>query len=144
MRPRYLLTLTALAATAANATPANNPWHAKARAMLEHTINVPKVADRGKVPELAQYLADQYKAAGIPAADITIAPYDATPTNKTAALIVRWRAAGKPSAKPIMLMAHMDVVEAKPEDWATSDPFVFTEKDGYYYDHGRGASSRSR
>ena len=138
MRPRYLIALTALITTTAHATPANDPWHAKARAMLEHAINVPTVEGRGKMPEFAQYLADQYKAAGIAAADIKIMPYDATPTNKTVALIVRWRAAGKPKAKPIMVMAHMDVVEAKPEDWAASDPFVFTEKDGYYY--GRGTS----
>ncbi len=129
-------TLALVAPALAQPTPV--PWHAKARAMFEHAINIPTVADRGRVPELAQYLADQYKAAGIPAADIKIVSYDATKTNKTAALIVRWRAAGSPKLKPIMVMAHMDVVEAKPEDWATSDPFVFTEKDGYYY--GRGTS----
>ena len=67
-------------------------------------------------------------------------PYDSTDpvakvTDKTAALIVRWRAPGKPKGKPIMLMGHMDVVEAKRED-STTDPFVLTERDGYYY--GRG------
>ncbi len=138
MRQMPLLALAAVIATPAQAAPDTGQWHAKARAMFEHAINIPTVADRGHVPELAQYLADQYKAAGIPAADIKVVPYDATPTNKTAALIVRWRAAGTPKLKPIMVMAHMDVVEAKPEDWAASDPFVFTEKDGYYY--GRGTS----
>lgn len=101
--------------------------------MLQHAVNVPTVAGRNRVPELAAYLADQYRAAGIPKADIKILPYE-----KTAALIVRWRADGKPTTKPIMVMAHMDVVEAKREDWSASDPFVFTEKDGYYY--GRGTS----
>ena len=138
MRILPFIAIVALGATAATATPANDKWHARARELFEHAINVPTVAGRGRVPELAQYLADQYKAAGIPAADISIMLYDATPTNKTAALIVRWRAAGKPAAKPIMLMAHMDVVEAKREDWSDTDPFVFTEKDGYYY--GRGTS----
>ena len=90
-----------------------------------------------QVPELAQYLADQYRAAGWAAGDIHVLPYDATPENHTAALVGRWPAAGKPKAKPIMLMAHMDVVEAKPEDWSL-DPFVLTEKDGYFY--GRGTS----
>lgn len=117
----------------AQATPQNDPWHGKARALLEHSVNVPTVAGRDRVPELAAYLADQYRAAGIPDADIKIMPYD-----KTAALIVRWRAPGKPTAKPIMVMAHMDVVEARREDWSETDPFVFTEKDGYYY--GRGTS----
>ena len=113
------------------AAPTNDSWHAKARAMLEHAINVPTVLGRDRVPELANWLADQYRAAGIPDADIKVMPY-----NKTAALIVRWRTPGKPTAKPIMVMAHMDVVEAKREDWSETDPFVFTEKDGYFY--GRG------
>src|SRR5581483_1293798 len=39
--------------------------------------------------------------------------------------------------KPVLLLAHLDVVEAKREDWSV-DPFTFTEKDGYYY--GRGTS----
>lgn len=108
--------------------------------MFEHVVNIPTVFGRGKVPEMANYLADQYKAAGFPAADVEVVPYEsvdpvAKVTEKTAALIVRWRAPGKPKAKPIMLMGHMDVVEAKRED-STTDPFVLTEKDGYYY--GRG------
>lgn len=115
------------------AAPANDPWHARARAMLEHAVNVPTVIGRDRVPELANWLADQYRVAGIPDADIKIMPYD-----HTAALIVRWRAPGKPRAKPIMVMGHMDVVEAKREDWSDTDPFVFTEKDGYYY--GRGTT----
>lgn len=132
MVARHLLKILLLTVPAvACATPANDPWHAEARALLEHAVNIPTVAGRDRVPELAAYLADQYRAAGIPAGDIRIMPYE-----KTAALIVRWRAEGKPAAKPIMVMAHMDVVEAKREDWSVTDPFVFTEKDGYYY--GRG------
>jgi acetylornithine deacetylase/succinyl-diaminopimelate desuccinylase-like protein len=134
MLQRYLVKIILLALPAVvHAAPQGDPWHAKARALLEHAVNVPTVAGRGRVPELAAYLADQYRAAGIPAADIRIVPYE-----KTAALIVRWRAPGKPAAKPIMVMAHMDVVEARREDWSATDPFVFTEKDGYYY--GRGTS----
>jgi acetylornithine deacetylase/succinyl-diaminopimelate desuccinylase-like protein len=134
MLQRYLIKIVLLIVPmAVHATPANDQWHAKARALLEHSVNVPTVAGRGRVPELAGYLADQYRAAGIPDADIKIIPYE-----KTAALIVRWRADRKTAAKPIMVMAHMDVVEAKREDWSVSDPFVFTEKDGYYY--GRGTS----
>ncbi|WP_353209558.1 M20/M25/M40 family metallo-hydrolase [Sphingorhabdus sp.] len=108
--------------------------------MFEHVVNIPTVFGRGKVPEMANYLADQYKAAGFPAADVEVVPYESVDSvakvaEKTAALIVRWRAPGKAKAKPIMLMGHMDVVEAKRED-STTDPFVLTAKDGYYY--GRG------
>ncbi len=135
MRP-HLFAL-ALSAASLHATAADNPWHAKARALLDHAISVPTVAGRGQVPALAQSLADQYKAAGWAEGDIHVLPYDGVPGDHTAALIVRWPAAGKAKAKPIMLMAHMDVVEAKPEDWSM-DPFVLVEKDGYFY--GRGTS----
>jgi acetylornithine deacetylase/succinyl-diaminopimelate desuccinylase-like protein len=135
---RNVILAAALVASAPVAIAADaNPWHARARDLLEHSIAIPTVAGRGKVPELAQYLAAQYKAAGWAEGDIHVMPYDATPENKTAALIVRWPAAGKASAKPILLMAHMDVVEARAEDWSL-DPFKLVEKDGYFY--GRGTS----
>ena len=128
-----LLPLALLAvAVNAGASPANDPWHAKARSLLEYSVNIPTVAGRDRVPELATYLAAQYRAGGIPEADIKVIPYE-----KTAALVVRWRAP-RPTGKPIMIMAHMDVVEARREDWGTTDPFVFAEKDGYYY--GRGTT----
>lgn len=107
--------------------------HAATHDMFEHVINTPTVLGRSKVPEMAQYLADQFKAAGFPASDVTVMPYATEGDPHTAALIVRWRTGSK--ARPIMLMGHMDVVEAKRED-STTDPFVLTERDGYYY--GRG------
>lgn len=113
---------------------------AAARAMLEKLVNTPTVLGRGQVPAMAQYLADQFKAAGFPEADIRVIPYETKSASNggvgdaTAALMVRWRAPGA-KAKPIMLMGHMDVVEAKRED-STTDPFVLTERAGYYY--GRG------
>ena len=134
-----MIALAASASTAVVAAPA--PSHDATRAMFEHVINTPTVMGRGKVPEMAQYLADQFKAAGWRDIDIHLIPYDTTnkdgsQRDKTAALIVRWPAAVHAQAKGgIMLMGHMDVVEAKRED-STTDPFVLTEKDGYYY--GRG------
>ena len=128
-----------LVSTAAFAAEPADPWHAKARAIYSHAIEVPTVAGRGKVPELARWLADQYRAGGFAEADIHVLPYTAAPGNETAALIVRWPAAKPSGKKPILLMAHMDVVEARPEDWSPGlDPFKFTEKDGYFY--GRGTS----
>jgi acetylornithine deacetylase/succinyl-diaminopimelate desuccinylase-like protein len=137
MRSIFFATAAVMLATGAQA----DTWHDRARTMLEHAVNTPTVIGRGRVPELAAYFADQFRQAGIPDGDIHIMPYE-TPNgaapDKTADLIVRWRANGDSDKrrKPIMLMGHMDVVEAKPEDWKTSDPFTFTEKDGYYY--GRG------
>ena len=110
-------------------------WQAKTRSIYETSVEIPTVAGRNQVPKLAEYLAGELKAGGFAADDIKVMPYEGVPGDKTAALIVRWRA-DKPAAKPILLMAHMDVVEAKREDWK-QDPFEFSEKDGYFY--GRGS-----
>ncbi len=138
-----LLAATAFIAVPALAAPAKAPVQSPAdsaatRTMFERIINTPTVLGRGKVPEMAAYLAGEFKAAGFPDADVMVMPYDTTndagtQTDKTAALMVRWRSGA--ATRPIMLMGHMDVVEAKRED-STTDPFVLTEKDGYYY--GRG------
>src|SRR2546430_4856522 len=142
---RYLLAATALAALASAAATAAGPQLSAAQreathAMFEHVIDMPTVIGRHNVPGMAQYVADQFKAAGFPEADVHVLPYHTasatTGEDDTAALIVRWRAAGATSRKPIMLMGHMDVVEAKAEDWSATDPFKMVEKDGYYY--GRG------
>jgi acetylornithine deacetylase/succinyl-diaminopimelate desuccinylase-like protein len=134
------LSAVSFAASASAAPPALTPaQHDTTHAMFEHVINLPTVIGRHRVPEEAQYVADQFKAAGFPAEDVHVLPYHTgsatTGDDDTAALIVRWRAGGKPTGRPILLMGHMDVVEAKRED-STTDPFVMTEKDGYYY--GRG------
>jgi acetylornithine deacetylase/succinyl-diaminopimelate desuccinylase-like protein len=141
----FLIAATLLGAMPAIAAPAladrlAPERHQAAHDMFEQLVNMPTVFGRGKVPALANYLADQYRAEGFPADDVRVMPYDSTDqvakvTEKTAALIVRWRAPGTAKGKPILLMGHMDVVEAKRED-STTDPFVLTERDGYYY--GRG------
>lgn len=135
MRHLLLATVCALSASAASAAPADNQWHAKARELLDRSIAFPTVAGRGAVPGYAEYLAGEFRKSGI--ADVRVMPYESTPEDRTAALIVRWPAAGKAAKKPMLLLAHMDVVEAKPSDWSM-DPFEMVEKDGYYY--GRGVS----
>jgi acetylornithine deacetylase/succinyl-diaminopimelate desuccinylase-like protein len=145
---RYLLSAVSIAALAvvASSAGAAAPQLTTAQRqathdMFEHVINTPTVIGRHRVPEMAQYVADQFKAGGFPAEDVHVMPYHTgsatTGDDDTAAVIVRWRAAGAATQKPILLMGHMDVVEAKRED-STTDPFVMTEKDGYYY--GRGTT----
>ena len=143
MRRMTIATLLVCSASIAAAAPAptlSAVRQAETRAMFERLIAFPTVIGRGQVPAMAQYLADQYVAKGFAAADVQVIPYDTgsatTGNDKTAALVVRWRAAGKPAKRPILLLGHMDVVEAKRED-STTDPFVVTERDGYLY--GRGA-----
>ena len=136
MRKTLLFAATALiAAPAVAAPPAMSPADSAAtKTMFETVINIPTVLGRGKVPEMATYLAGEFKTAGFPDADVMVMPHETT-GDKTAVLMVRWRASGKPAKRPIMLMGHMDVVEAKLED-STTNPFVLTTRDGYYY--GRG------
>jgi acetylornithine deacetylase/succinyl-diaminopimelate desuccinylase-like protein len=76
-------------------------------------------------------MAARFKAAGFPEADVRVLG----PSAKKGNLVVRYRGTG--AKRPMILMAHLDVVEAKREDWSM-DPFVLTEKDGYFY--GRGTA----
>jgi acetylornithine deacetylase/succinyl-diaminopimelate desuccinylase-like protein len=85
----------------------------------------------GSTTPIAEALAKRLRAAGFPDSDIFTGGANPKKTN----LVVRYRGSGR--LKPILLLAHIDVVEARREDWST-DPFVFTEKDGYYY--GRGTT----
>src|SRR5271166_5088795 len=83
----------------------------------------------GSTTPVAEAAAARLRAAGFADSDIFVG--GANP--KKANLVVRYHGTG--AAKPILLLAHEDVVEAKREDWST-DPFQFLEKDGYFY--GRG------
>src|SRR3954452_13031672 len=85
----------------------------------------------GATTPLAEAAARRLKAAGFPAADIFVG--GANP--KKANLVVRYRGTGR--RRPILLLAHTDVVEAKREDW-TMDPYTLNEKDGYFYGRGVG------
>ena len=70
--------------------------------------------------------------------DAGFAPQDVQllgPDPRKQNLVVRIRAAGTPTEKPVLFLCHMDVVEALRSDW-TTDPFQLVEKDGFYY--GRG------
>ena len=69
--------------------------------------------------------------AGFPAEDIHLLGPDPNKQN----LVVRMRASGSPTQKPVLFLCHIDVVEALPSDWSTN-PFEFVEKDGFFY--GRG------
>jgi acetylornithine deacetylase/succinyl-diaminopimelate desuccinylase-like protein len=128
----------AVAATDPRTIPSQLPpaWQAKTRDVFKQAIEIPTVHNRGEVPRMAKLLADQFRAAGIPESDIHVMPYEALPGDQTAALIVRWRSPNA-TKKPMMILGHMDVVEAKRED-RKYDPFVFREEGGYFL--GRGTS----
>jgi len=102
------------------------------RDILKELIEINTSDSAGGTPLAAKALADRLIAAGLPAVDVQVVGYNP----RYASLVARYRgtAGGK---KPILLMAHLDVVDARKEDWST-DPYQFVEKDGWYY--GRGTS----
>jgi acetylornithine deacetylase/succinyl-diaminopimelate desuccinylase-like protein len=121
--------------TASAADRPVRPFDAKAREIFEKVISIPSSIGNNKVPEVAEYLASEFRAAGFPAADVTIVPLESG-TDKTASLVVRYRGDGS-GGKPILLLAHMDVVTAKASDWKR-DPFTLVEENGFFF--GRGTA----
>lgn len=98
--------------------------------ILKEAVAVPTVAGRGQVPVLAEKLKARLIAAGFAASDVAF-----TPMGETGYLTARYR--GRDSkAAPIVVMPHMDVVEAKASDW-TRDPFTPEIENGFLY--GRGS-----
>jgi len=120
-----LATVTALGMApthAADAVPS-------AKEILLRSVAIPTVEGRGKVPELAAYYAGVLKAAGYADSDVVF-----TPIGETGYFTATLK--GRTREKPILLLGHMDVVEAKAEDWER-DPFKPVEEKGYIF--GRGA-----
>lgn len=122
--------LTVLAGISSTASLAqDNKWQETGVQTLRELVEIPSVSDRKpEVQRISEYIAQKFKAAGF--SDAEVIPHDGTHS-----VIVRWRAAGKPKNKPILLLGHMDVVDALPSDWS-KDPFKLIEEGGYYY--GRG------
>ncbi|MDA1081185.1 MAG: M20/M25/M40 family metallo-hydrolase [Gemmatimonadetes bacterium] len=100
------------------------------RAVFKELIETNTTPSVGNTTKAAELIAARFRAAGFPVADIVVIGPDETHKN----LIVRIRGADR-TRKPILLLAHLDVVEAERSDWSM-DPFAFTERDGFYY--GRG------
>jgi acetylornithine deacetylase/succinyl-diaminopimelate desuccinylase-like protein len=83
----------------------------------------------GSVTDAAKAMQQRFLAAGFPASDMQLLG----PNDRKQNLVVRYH--GASGKKPILLIGHLDVVEARRNDW-TTDPFQFVTKEGYYY--GRG------
>ncbi|MBC7987268.1 MAG: M20/M25/M40 family metallo-hydrolase [Sphingomonadaceae bacterium] len=128
-----LFTSLLLASTAASAQTADE-WHQRGREIFEASIEIPTVQGRGQMDEMVTYLRGLLEPAGI--TDITVHDHGAD-YGGTQSMVIRWPAAEPSGEKAIILLAHMDVVEALPADWSR-DPFTFAEEEGYFY--GRGTS----
>lgn len=127
------LSLLALYATSATAAPRAYPQaEAQTLDLAKRTIAMRSVAGAGnQTGQVAEAFKAAFLAGGWSAADVEIVPVD-----DTAYLIATWPGSD-PALKPIVLSAHMDVVEAKPADWER-DPFTPVVENGYLF--GRGAS----
>ncbi len=113
------------------------PYQRKALEIYRTIVGMRTAEAQGKVPAMAEYLAEQFRQGGFPAADVHVLPFTVPSGEKTAGLVVRYRGSGAAGRKPILLLAHMDVVDARREDW-TRNPFTLVEENGYFF--GRGSA----
>ena len=131
--PRPILTLffcvTALIASAQTMPPDADKQ--LAHDIYKEFVEIQSGFATGSTTPVAEAAAARLRAAGFPDADIFVGG----PTPKKANLVVRYHGTG--ARKPLLLLAHTDVVEARREDWST-DPFQFIEKDGFFYGRGTG------
>jgi acetylornithine deacetylase/succinyl-diaminopimelate desuccinylase-like protein len=97
--------------------------------IFKQLIEINTTDSVGNVTTAAEAVAQRFRAAGFPDRDIQVLG----PNERKKNLVVRFHGSGR--HRPVLLMGHLDVVEARREDWIT-DPFQFVEKDGYFY--GRG------
>src|SRR5215467_198774 len=100
-----------------------------ARDIFRELIETNTTASVGDNTRAAELIAARFRAAGFPQEDVQVL----APAPRKGNLIVRLRGG---SQKPVLWLAHLDVVEARKEDWS-SNPFQFVERDEYFY--GRGA-----
>src|SRR5882757_4470400 len=100
-----------------------------ARDIFKQLIEINTTDSVGNVTTAAEAMATRLREAGYAEKDLVLAG----PNERKKNLVVRLHGTGK--RKPVLFNGHLDVVEARREDW-TTDPFQLTQKDGYYY--GRG------
>ena len=125
------------AQSAPAASPATlTPHQRLARAIYKQLIEINTVDSVGSVTRAAQAMAARFRAAGFPASDVQLLVPDGKATKGN--LVVHYHGrAGSSAQKPILLLAHLDVVAAERADWPR-DPFVLHEENGYFL--GRGTS----
>ena len=111
------------------------PHQQLARDIYKQLIEINTTDSVGDNTAAANAMAARLRAAGIPAADI----FTGGPHPRKGNMVARLRGKAGTTRKPLLLLAHIDVVEAKKEDWSPDlDPFKLIEKDGYFY--GRGTA----
>jgi acetylornithine deacetylase/succinyl-diaminopimelate desuccinylase-like protein len=111
------------------------PQQQLTRDIYKQLVEINSAVTTGNVTTAALAMAQRFREAGIPESDIFVG--GALPHKHN--VVARLRGRPGSTRKPILLLAHLDVVEALKADWSGDlDPFVFTERDGYWY--GRGTA----
>jgi acetylornithine deacetylase/succinyl-diaminopimelate desuccinylase-like protein len=124
--------LGALCAQASSAAPESDAATRKtAHDIFRQLIEINTTDSIGSTTVAAQAMAQRLLEAGFPKADVLVLG----PNDRKGNMVARYRGKAGSTLKPILIIGHLDVVEAQRQDW-TTDPFKFVEKDGYYY--GRG------
>jgi carboxypeptidase PM20D1 len=116
-------------ALSAAAFAQQGPDQAQARQIYSKVIEFRTSQGQGQVPAMVNYLEGMLREGGIASDNIV-----KLPKGETVGMIVRVPGTD-PKAKPVLFSAHMDVVDARPEDWKR-DPYKLIEENGYFY--GRG------
>jgi acetylornithine deacetylase/succinyl-diaminopimelate desuccinylase-like protein len=133
MRSCVVASLATFAVPALLSAQALKPHQQLARDIYKEMIEINTADSVGNTTTAASAVAKRFLDAGFPAADI----FQGGPRADKGNVVVRYR--GRGARKPLLLLAHLDVVAALKSDWSPDlDPFKFTERDGYYY--GRGTS----
>jgi acetylornithine deacetylase/succinyl-diaminopimelate desuccinylase-like protein len=132
IRARSTIVLTALASLCGPWSLAQAPDEAAFRGLYKQLVEINTTRSVGSCTQAAQAMRAHLLAAGIPAGDTQILAPPDRPND--GALIAVWHGRDR-SAKPILLLAHIDVVEAKREDWER-DPFKLIEENGWFYARG--------
>lgn len=122
--------LWALLAADISPARATEDYQKLAREILKQLIEINTTDSVGNITMASEAMAKRLREAGFAEIDIRIAG----PRDNKKNLVLRYHGSG--SRKPVLFIGHLDVVEARREDWS-SDPFVFLQKDGYFY--GRGS-----
>src|SRR6266700_826840 len=117
----------------AAAAQTDNPARPLARDIFRQLIGINTTDSVGDNTAAARAMAKRLLDAGYPAVDMKVLIPDGRPNKGN--LVVRLHGPAGGARKPILIIGHLDVVEARREDW-TTDPFHFVETDGYFY--GRG------
>lgn len=136
-RTLVLFALVALGDLPAGAqSPSLTPHQRAAREVYKELVEINTVDDSaGSNTRAAEAMAARFRAAGFPGPDVQVLIPPGRPTKGN--LVVRYRGRAGSSAKPILLLAHIDVVAARREDWPR-DPFTLHEEGGFFL--GRGTS----